>query len=350
MPTMPRLKRPLSEADPNALNASRKSAKRFTQGAFYDDWKLQQVEERRKQRKEDIEYRNKDNSKLRRFLSERCLPTDGNREELIQRLESSSIDYEALQSATITEMLKDRNVIGASQGNMKYKIERLRINDKNIYDTGNSHETGLYARLSVWEEILTGNFDKPAQDYSKLNPSRLSTLLEQRKLAISGSREVIIRRLENHDRRLDQNQIQKIRFDHDRVKNELEERTGRSIVAWEVIKQGEKLHAADIQFQQAAHVERPQPTRICDYDWKDSHWAERTERELAEICQRREMPGHGPKAAMIKWLDTGNVDYEDLYITGLHHICSQRNVKSKSGDKKADLVRRLREADEASDG
>ena len=58
------------------------------------------------------------------------------------------------------------------------------------------------------------------------------------------------------------------------------------------------------------------------------------------------MPGHGPKAAMLKWLDTGNIEYEEMYIGGLASICSERGIKHKVNDNKVDLIKRLREADE----
>jgi len=98
--------------------------------------------------------------------------------------------------------------------------------------------------------------------------------------------------------------------------------------------------------EQKAKETRPQ-IPICGYKWQDSHWASRTERELREICTRTDCPGAGPKASMIKWLDTGSVDYEDLYACSLEQICRNRGLPAKSGEKKADLVRRLKEADEA---
>ncbi|KAK0124729.1 hypothetical protein ONS96_008612 [Cadophora gregata f. sp. sojae] len=81
--------------------------------------------------------------------------------------------------------------------------------------------------------------------------------------------------------------------------------------------------------------------------WKDSHLANKTERELSEICSRREMTGYGSKAAMLKWLDMGRIDHQDMYMDGLTRICGQRGVDYKESDKKADLVRRPNEADEA---
>lgn len=108
----------------------------------------------------------------------------------------------------------------------------------------------------------------------------------------------------------------------------------------------DQQQAEDYSIEQKAKETRPQ-IPICDDEWQDSHWASRTERELREICTRREFPGSGPKAAMIKWLDTGSVDYEDLYAFSLEQICRSRGLPAKSGEKKLDLVRKLNEADEA---
>jgi len=62
------------------------------------------------EKKEIFDYSRKDNSKSRLLLSERSLPTSGTREELVTRLEKSSIDYESLPSWQITDILKARHV------------------------------------------------------------------------------------------------------------------------------------------------------------------------------------------------------------------------------------------------
>jgi hypothetical protein len=284
---------------------------------------------------------------LRRLLSERCLSTVGTREELISRLENSSIIYEELSSARISEMLKGRNVTMSSQGTKEYKIERLRLNDKMEHDTGSSGEAVLYGRLSALEWILQEALAKrdTILDYSSLKPKQLSTLLERRKLPQSGTQPTLIKRLQNDDQKSIQKKVKDLQTEHDRIKHELETKTGRSIVANDVVEKADRGLDTELQIQHQA--QRPSPKPICSYDWKDSHWAGRTERQLTEICSRRGMPGYGPKAAMLKWLDTGNLEYEDLYIGGLESICRDRGLKCKSKDTKNDLIRRLREADEA---
>jgi hypothetical protein len=61
-------------------------------------------------KKEDIRYQMKDNSVLRRLLSERDLSIAGTRDEMIVRLEDSCIDYESIPKGQLTEMLRNRNV------------------------------------------------------------------------------------------------------------------------------------------------------------------------------------------------------------------------------------------------
>lgn len=97
---------------------------------------------------------------------------------------------------------------------------------------------------------------------------------------------------------------------------------------------------------------KPAKTPICDYDWSGSHWAERTEREISEICHRREMPGHGsaPKAAQLKWLDTGVVEYSDFYISGLEVMCRERGIKYKYDAKKEYYISLLEEDDAREEG
>lgn len=67
---------------------------------------------------------------------------------------------------------------------------------------------------------------------------------------------------------------------------------------------------------------REQPVQhFCDYDWKQSNWTSRSNLELIEICQRREIPGADTGATMIKWLETGHLEYEDLYVSSLEALC-----------------------------
>ncbi|QSZ31603.1 hypothetical protein DSL72_001170 [Monilinia vaccinii-corymbosi] len=54
----------------------------------------------------------------------------------------------------------------------------------------------------------------------------------------------------------------------------------------------------------------------------------------------------GTRASMIKYIETGEVDYEDLYVDALKAMCSQRGVKHKYNELRLDLARKLSETDE----
>ncbi|ESZ97129.1 hypothetical protein SBOR_2487 [Sclerotinia borealis F-4128] len=133
---------------------------------------------------------------------------------------------------------------------------------------------------------------------------------------------------------------------YDKMKKKLEERVGhpiKDIAA--VIRHFEALCKRD-----QGIVDNYQPTRKpappCDYDWKASHWANRSTRELQDICQRRGTQLSGSKASMIKYLETGVIDYENLYNASLEGMCTQRGIKYKWNETRLDLAGKLRETDD----
>jgi hypothetical protein len=381
---MPRAKQPLAEVDSNAsITSNRTSNAKPTKRKATEDTEAHSLTAKRQQRaqcpiqnataprkaprtlyvtrpikKEDIAYRMKDNSVLRRLLFERDLSTDGTREEMIARLEDSSIDYESLPSEQLSDMLRERHVASYGQGSKEVKIERLRLNDKLHYDTGNSEDAELYGQTWALETIVaewgakrTKALTETAENnqYSSWKPARISTHLEKRKLSKSGSVKVQIARLWNDDNKTINKNLKERTARYEEAKDKLAVAIGHPVHKIKyVMDEANEVNGLDIKVRQQA-----QPTRkafpVCEYDWKDSHWASRTERELTEICRRREMPGYGPKAAMLKWLDTGSVDYEDLYVGSLEQMCMERGIKHKSSDKKVELIKKLREADEAED-
>jgi hypothetical protein len=381
---MPRAKQPLAEVDSNASIASNRTsnAKPMKRKAT-EDTEAHTLTAKRQQRaqspiqnatapkktprtlyvtrpikKEDIAYRMKDSSVLRRLLFERDLLMDGTREEMIARLEDSSIDYESLPSEQISDMLRERHVTSYGQGSKEVKIERLRLNDKLHYDTGNSGDAVLYGQtcaletmVAEWEAKRVKALTETAENnqYSSWKPARVSTHLEKRKLSKSGSVKVQIARLWNDDNKTINKNLKERTARYKEAKDKLEVAIGHPVHKIKsVMDEANEVSGLDIKVrQQAQPIRKAFP--VCEYDWKDSHWASRTERELTEICRRREMPGYGPKAAMLKWLDTGSVDYEDLYVGSLEQMCMERGIKHKSSDKKVELIKKLREADEAED-
>ena len=301
-------------------------------------------------KKEIFDYSRKDNSKLRAFLVDRRLPTGGTREELVARLENSSIDYESLSSSELTEILNRRHVTSAATGTKEIKIQRLRLNDKLEYNTGDSHASILYAQRDVWEEAIPEMEQKlealSENPYTTLTPAQLSKKLEKQNLNNTGSKEVMAKRLWNHEKKdLAKNiKLRKEKLEQNNA--EMESYIGHPVPRG-MGRRSQEEKQEDARISKEMWASRRNAVPVCGYDWKSSHWADRDERELHEICSRRGMPGYGPKAAILKWLDTGKFDYQDLYMGGLERICRDRGIEYKQSDKKADLVRRLKEADEA---
>lgn len=355
---MPRAKRPLAEADPNMSNASKitttKSTKRksTTQDTENVAPKAKKTRGKRStDQKPTSQYETKDNSKLRALLRDRGLSRDGTREELIKRLDASSpVDYDSLLVPELTEMCKQRNLKGAAQYSKEIKIDRLKLNDNFDRDTGNGSDMTLLIEVAVIEESLQEHIAKDAtatDTYEKKTAKQLAALLEKRKLSVSGQKETLVSRLRKDDQKQRTKGIEDRRKKLAKLKLKLESQIGHSVDYSKIVEAYDRQEKLDNEITSRQEYRAEPPNHICDYDWKDSHWASRTERQLSEICSRREMPGHGPKAAMIKWLETGAVEYEDLYASSLESICCKRGIKHKSNAKKVDLIKILIEADEA---
>lgn len=354
MPRATRIKRPLAEADPNASNAP-KSTKPTKRKAKTQDAENVPSEQEIKVKKmrgkrsptedENSRYRMTDNSKLRVLLRDRGLPTDGTREEMIKILERCPpIDYESMTVDELTEIMRRRNMKYAASLPKEVKIERLRPNDNYDRDTGAHDESTLWVRVATWSDLAKREDEAGfgAPDYSSKTMKQLSKLLERRNLSTAGTQTTLVSRLQKDD----QERHSKLRKQLEESKARLEILLGHPVEdnMWDLY---EEYQAHDNEIINRARSVPEPPKHICDFDWKDSHWASRSEHELSEICSRREMPGAGPKAAMIKWLETGEVEYEDLYAFSLETMCDKRGIKLKSHPKKADMVRLLKEADAA---
>jgi hypothetical protein len=232
-------------------------------------------------------------------------------------------------------MLKRRHITNAAQGPKAAKIERLKLNDRMDRDTANYKDTMLYVRTELsgdrLEELVAKQEAMLAgedQSHSNRSLGKLRALLEDRKLSCSGNKEVMISRLLSNDRKKLAKDIIATKKEYKSLKQQLEFQIGHPVEVKKVFLKEKELEAVDNRIHAKAKMNQP-GMPICDYDWRESHWASRTERELSEICRRREMPGYGPKAAMIKWLETGSVDYEDLYVTSLEIFCMKRGIKHK---------------------
>ncbi|KAH8594400.1 hypothetical protein B0O99DRAFT_624913 [Bisporella sp. PMI_857] len=348
---MPPKKRILAEIDPNTTRISTRTKRAKTASGNKEQHNAEQIASRSATeygvhgRQETMTYATKDNSKLRTFLLDRGLSTEGTREELISRLENSSIDYESLQSCQLEEMMKRRQITMTARGSKDIKIERLRLNDKLDRDTGNSRDSALHGALSAIEMVLRDCEQGLSENqYASWTPARLMTALKKRNLSSTGSKAQQIARLQSADRK----RLNKLEKSHALAKKELELRIGHPVHIMATMDEEKQQQLEDHRIQQQ-QVQRPR-IPICDYKWQDSHWASRTERQLREICDRRGMEGSGPKATMIKWLETGSVDYEDVYTFSLRAECEARGLRVSQTAKKSDLVQRLRDDDKSKEG
>lgn len=224
----------------------------------------------------EINYKTKDNSKLRVLLSDRLLPTSGTRKELISRLEKSSFDYNTYSSEQLTELLKARHVTNAATGPKHVKIQRLVLNDAVDRDTANWDDTKLYVDADVkkWSldllvarqgAILSGA-EKPYST-STWTLKKLGALLKERKLPLAGTREEIVERLQSCDRQRLTEDIAKARGEFHSAKERLEKQVGHPVEDADVFGQEteEDLKAVDNQVERDAVNSRPQ-IPICDYD------------------------------------------------------------------------------------
>jgi len=188
-------------------------------------------------------------------------------------------------------------------------------------------------------------------DYDSMTMESLRMLLMARKLPVSGDKSMRIARLQASDGPR-QKTSEKARNELSSRRAALEKKIGHALPsANAVLVHEDQQRSEDTRILQAIRPKpdvEPSSSSIpkCEYNWRDSHWASRTERELNDICRRREMSGHGTKAAMIKWLETGELDYQDLDVSSLEVNCKERGIKGMSKATKKDLIRMLENYDE----
>lgn len=201
--------------------------------------------------------------------------------------------------------------------------------------------------MHVIESILPEMEQKVlVNPYSSMTPAKLLNALRARKLAISGTPAAQIKRLRADDRK----RWSKAKAELPSLKAELESEIGHAMMSeQEFWDENNSRRAEDAQIQMEAQPTR-RPIPRCKYDWKDSRWASKTQRELHQICRSwGNLPGWGPKATLIKWLDTRTMDYEDMCVSSLQKICGERGLRAKFDSKKVDLIRILRDADESAE-
>ncbi|KAF2491445.1 hypothetical protein BU16DRAFT_119381 [Lophium mytilinum] len=303
--------------------------------------------------RKQTDFASKDNSKLRSMLEARKLSTLGPRDELVQRLEAHPmVDYEQYTTDELSAMASRRHMRTGATGPKAVKIARLRMNDELKRDTGNTPEGELYGCISAIE-MFVGAFRREKNrvlrgDYSFVKSfgcrpaPTLKELLHERNLPESGNIATKLERLRKDDAsrgtpfatRIFEKQISDARSEWERLRVKFEEFTGRPLrCVSEDLNVENKLHQRDPIYN--APKDDPPVKHMVNYDWRSSHWADRSLHQLLDIAKSRGMPhaNGAPKAAMIKWLETGELDYEEYYTTALYAMCSERNISVKSAEK-----------------
>jgi len=247
---MPPAKRPLAEMDLNASRPKTSVDSKYKVAYPGDRYRAldQEPPATKRQRAnstnekfelemkhEVINYKTKDNSRLRTFLFERGFSTSGSRDEMISRLENSSIVYESLPSERITSMLKGRGLKMSGQGSKDVKLARLRVNDKSDRDTGNNEESYMYGILAGMEwgiPMAKKTFDDTAPTLS--SPARLARL-RKCNLSTSGSKAAQIKRLQADQRK----KFKAARDRYTTLKDDLESRVGHPLMDSQAVQEEE---------------------------------------------------------------------------------------------------------------
>ncbi|KAF2810719.1 uncharacterized protein BDZ99DRAFT_462062 [Mytilinidion resinicola] len=315
--------------------------------------------------KKQTDFASKDNSKLRSMLEARKLSTYGTRDAPVQRLEAHpTVDYEQYTTDELSAMASRRHMRMDTTGPKAVKIARLRMNDELKRDTGNTPEGELYGAISAME-MFVGAFRRDKDralrgDYSFVRSfcrpaSTLKELLHERNLPESGNIATKMERLRKDDARratpfatrIFEKRINDARSEWEKLRVKFEEATGRPLLCVsEDLNAESKLHQRDPV--RNAPKDDPPVKHMVDYDWRSSRWADRNRHQLVDIAKNRGMPhaSGAPKAAMIKWLETGEIEYEEYYTTSLHAMCSERGIDVNQTKKKVEIIRLPKEHDE----
>ncbi|TGO28146.1 hypothetical protein BPAE_0031g00110 [Botrytis paeoniae] len=302
------------------------------------------------------------------LLRDRHLQISGTREETIHRLETSPYNYESYTSEELSLILKDRHLTNASYGSKEIKSERLKNSDEALYDSAKLEDTQLYVQLNLREKFIKDKeqalkaLSDPNVSYEKLDSSALRELATALGLSPHSGEKIVIKQLHANDQKLKlegkdrtamSDAINKLiasletrKDEYNKAKEDLDKSIGHPVLDIAIVMG--RYNAIMRRDHEIVNSYQPihKPGLVCDYDWKDSHWAGKTERELRDMCQRQGMEGWGTKATCIKWLETGSVEYEDLLATSLEMMCRKRGIKFKSGTKRLELAMKLRETDE----
>ncbi|TGO57684.1 hypothetical protein BCON_0063g00420 [Botryotinia convoluta] len=301
-----------------------------------------------------INYRTKDNGKLGALLCDwRVMKPQEvesmDRMAMIERLERHEMrgyedDYESLTCDQLSTLLSAR-LLPCSGVTKAARIERLRYDDALDRDNGNMEDRSLYTHLVIcqdeiqryeqlmnWVEGEEG--DKSYQDLEvaglrspmdlRQQGRKVKCLARKKKVEIStlmGSE--VPAELERWEKKLADTRV------------DLESRIGHSI-------------PAEVSMYESSRYDVPVVTEkagdrgALTYDPKKTNGDLFSAWELCRIAMEEGALGYGTKDAMIKWLETGILEYEDMHLESLREQCWKRLVPQYSNDDKAALMEKLK--------
>ncbi|RFU35278.1 hypothetical protein B7463_g1018, partial [Scytalidium lignicola] len=270
-----------------------------------------------KYRFEQIQYRTKDSSKLRRLLRERHLTARGEREQLIARLENSTIDYNMLTDKTLERMIGDRALQNPEYGTKEEKIKRLRINDRLDRDTGSLQDVTLQQKIIDHEMTMHGLFLKEVyilkcKSYAKMKPENLMKALQKRNLPTSGSTHELIKRLRTYEFEEVIGEFNKVQELQNGLKLKFEERVGHPVDISTIVgaRQDVLAFAEDRVIRGSTPVRIPEASEVDEFDWGGALCSSLLQDKLLELCMGKGIAGGTNNVGMGRFGDNGKMDYE----------------------------------------
>ncbi|KAF7946597.1 hypothetical protein EAE96_009592 [Botrytis aclada] len=318
-----------------------------------------------------INFRTKDNSKLRALLRDwRVMQPEEvesmDRMAMIERLERHEMrgyrdDYESLTCEQLSTLLSSR-LLPCSGVTKAARIERLRYDDALDRDNGNMEEHSLYTHLVICQNEIqryikllhwaAGEEGDPS--YQDLEVTELRSLMDLRqqgrKTKFVCEDCDLIDWLEADDQKLAQKtKVEVSTLVGSEVPAELE-RWEKKLADARVDLESRIGHPllAEVRMYESSKYDVPVVTKkagdrgASDCDPKKTNWGLFNAWELSKIALEKGAPGYGTKDAMIKWLETGILEYEDMHLKSLRAQCWKRLVPQYSNDDKAALIERLK--------
>ncbi|KAI9642994.1 hypothetical protein NHQ30_008728 [Ciborinia camelliae] len=276
-----------------------------------------------------LDYRTKDNSKLRTLLRDwRVMDPQEvesmDRPSMIERLERHVMrgygdSYDQLSPKNLSKLLKNRGLPTQGAKNKNVAIESLRMDDRSDRDTGNRDEYYMHHKLLSDEmdieryEKLNAWINNPTKAYGDLDLELLNELWGVRDMGYLDDDCDIEKCLEKDDR--------KRKGKAGKLAHEQEQRDKIS-KALEKMKRDYKISRAKLEEKIGQAI--PDSEIVKKYGLSSSQ---------APVS---------PKSVQ----ELGAIDYQSLSMNDLREMCTSRGIQVKLHDRKQDLQKKLCNNDE----